>query len=178
MLLLLMSSSGPAFDGLYDEKIFVTQSAVVGRMLTASQTADHNIDYTVLFDSNDTNATIGILPLTYNASNGRFTNISGSTVCFSVSYQVNFASNNSGVRQTWIEKNGQNSLRYGQNSAHPAQGQNTIVNGPACITIANGEYFSVKVYQSSGLPLNLYVNDFNNTKIQITQVQGNYIFLQ
>ena len=64
MLLLLMSSSGPAFDGLYDEKIFVTQSAVVGRMLTASQTADHNIDYTVLFDSNDTNATTGILPLT------------------------------------------------------------------------------------------------------------------
>jgi hypothetical protein len=173
-----MYSKGPPFDGLYDERIFVTQSAVVGRMLTTSQTVASGADYTVLFDSDDTNASIGIVPLSYNPSNGRFTNISGTTISFNVSYQINFSAQNSGVRQTWIEKNGQNTLRYGQNSSHATQGQNTIVNGPACITIANTEYFSIKVFQSSGQTLNLYVNEFNNTKIQITQVQGNYIFVQ
>jgi hypothetical protein len=147
-----------------------TQSTVYGRLITTSQTVANNTDYTVLFDSGDSNTDLGTVPISYDTSNGRFTNTSGGSSSFIVSYQVNFSSNNTNSRQTWIEKNGNAALRYGQNSTAATQGTKTIVNGAAFITVADGEYFTLRAYQNSGSTLDLFTTtNSSTTKIQISQ---------
>lgn len=154
-----------------------SQSAIVGRILTGSQTIATATKTALLYDSNDGNTTLASVPISYAPATGRFTNTFGNTASFLVSYHTAFTANATGIRQSWIEKNGIDTLRYGQNSAPSASASvnATIVTGAAYITIANGEYFTLFAYQTSGATLDFYSSNYDASRVQITQVPGSTV---
>lgn len=140
------------------------QAAVLGRMRITNQAISSVTKTTVLFDSNDGDTTIGNVPLSYDSGNGQFTNTSGVTTSFYITYSI-YWGGSVGNRQIWIEKNGVDVSRYADTSYWPT------VNGGGFITIANGEYFTLQSYHNQSGGVDIFGGTYNRSKIQITQIR-------
>jgi len=142
---------------------------VLARAIDGSnQSVANNTTTTVLFTGIDT------LAYSYNSTNtgisyssGVFTNVSGQTRTYQISYTIEFASNATGQRYAEIS-NDTSTGRYAINSLNALATGNHITTGSATLVLNNNDTFSIKVYQSSGGALDLVRFNFGQgTKVQI-----------
>lgn len=149
-----------------------TQSAVFGRSRITNQTIPLTTATTILFDSTDADTNLGTVPISYDTGNGRFSNTFGNTTTFYIAYNICW-SGNGGNREVWIERNGDDTKRY----AFIKDGISASVNqvGGGFITIANGEYFTLRCYHNQAGTINVLGGTYDRSKIQIMQVPGSTI---
>lgn len=123
-------------------------------------------DFTLVFNTLDVNQ--GDHGLSYNSSTGLFTNVSGSTNTYLVSYMASWTPiNSTGTRVTWIGNSNQVLLAYRQGLQNQKACNDYTCNSTSCyVTLSNNEYFSLKAWQNSGSTLNLG----NGSRIQILRI--------
>ena len=155
--------NGILFDGRNDIVVPTSPSSYFSRQHSTSFEIGSDVETVIIFDTelDDAISTTGI---TYDDVDhpGRFTNLSGEIRLFSISTAVAYNPNNSGVRATYIKKNG--SLKIAGTKTNAVDSDSTTHNLSVQVALSNGEYFEVYGYQTCGA--NLSTGD---------DISGNYI---
>ena len=114
----------------------------------------NNVSAVVTYSGVDTNLSNSptLSGLSYNSSTGTFTNTSGATQVYCVSYYVctNFGAT---TVQAWISANG---TLYGRTGNHNNVTAMFYLSSSAIITLANNSWLNIGIYQSSGATQLLY----------------------
>ena len=88
-----------------------------------------------------------------NTSTSRITvNTAG---IYTVSFNISWASNATGERIAWIQKNGSGASRWGMVRGAASAAGETIMSSTTIMSLAVNDYIEVGVYQSSGGNLNI-----------------------
>lgn len=123
--------------------------------LIASNTTITVAQFTTGFGGAELYDNAGVHSLSTNTS--RMTVPTGAAGLWSFGYQLGFASNASGQREAWMEKNS-NGAAGGTRYAWwklPANGADIhVMTGSIDVTMADGDYMELFAYQSSGGSLN------------------------
>ena len=110
--------------------------------------------YDVVFSTLNTSTSQGSTGISYNSTNGYFTNTSGSTIVVSATYIVSWFSNASGSRTAGISCNGSRGA-YGITTIAAVNGDSTVNTATATITLKPADYIYVSVIQQSASTVNL-----------------------
>jgi hypothetical protein len=149
---------------------------VMARRLSAAQTINNVTDTAIKFDAADNfDFNSGSIGLTYNNANGSFTNSSGITQVYNISYQVAYSQNSAGNRVTWIWLNptsGQG--RYAMLNL-PSSSDFPVLSCSANIVLSNTETFYIYTWQNSASALSVGggysgASSGYSTRVQITLV--------
>lgn len=130
---------------------------VMARRLSAAQAVPNISDTVIKFDladNFDTNSTLN--GLTYANGTGLFTNTSGITQIYQVSYQVAYSANSAGNRVTWIWINSSAQGRYAMMNL-PSSSDYPVLSSSATIVLSNNDAMGVYTWQNSGAGLNIGV---------------------
>jgi hypothetical protein len=148
----------------------------MARRLSAAQTINNVTDTAIKFDAADNfDFNSGSIGLTYNNANGSFTNSSGITQVYNISYQVAYSQNSAGNRVTWIWLNptsGQG--RYAMLNL-PSSSDFPVLSCSANIVLSNTETFYIYTWQNSASALSVGggysgASSGYSTRVQITLV--------
>jgi hypothetical protein len=158
------ASAGTSSDAARADHVHPTQTVLVGSadgrrrnltqsILTATNTA-------VLFDSVDDFGTRNSASsgLTYNATNGRFTNTSGSRGSWQVSFVVTYGvggTSSTGNRGAWINVAGDPANRFALSIIAASPSYEPVVSGSYTICLDNNSFFDIQTYQDSGVSLSI-----------------------
>ena len=146
---------------------------VMARRLSIATTINTSTVTTATWDVSDTfNYNSAMSGLSYSA--GVFTNTSGETRVYSVSYTVCFAQNSSGTeRSAYLAHNSDSgTTRYSKISQAGSSTSVNFIPGSCIVTLANNDTVAVYVYQDSGSSLG-----FGGTAAGITTGYTNRIQL-
>ena len=143
-----------------------TQTNLMARYLSSTgQTIGNSTNTQVLFDTVDTQNSLGSVPLSY--SSGLFTNTGTSPLSLLITASISYNSNTTGSRVFWIQDN--NGYRYGQTDI-AADNDYPCGLVSAQLTLIVGGTFVIYTWQNSGSSLTLPGGIGANTiaKIQIS----------
>jgi hypothetical protein len=132
----------------------------------------------------DSDNSKGSSTLSYDGATqvGRFTNISGVTKTYVVTWQVNFGPETAGARATWIYHNTANPAsitapQKRQGEIHTGTNNDfTVLTSSTVVVLDNSEFFEVWAWQSSGNSLSIggsigtRVESGYSNKIQIVEI--------
>lgn len=110
--------------------------------------------------------------LTYTSADGKFTNASGSTKTYLISYSLCWTTiNTTGSRAAYIMLNGVFSATTRFATSNTGGADNvTCSTGTCMLTLGNNEYFTLNLWQNSGSSLNVGSDSYNGTLIQIQRL--------
>jgi len=118
------------------------------------QSITANVVANVLWQTLDTNNSIGLLGLTYN--NGEFTNNSGSSMVVGITASiVSDAGLINNARRGWASINNSATIRYGLNVYYSASGTDTpIIQVNTTLVLQNSHFFSIKYLSDENININ------------------------
>lgn len=124
------------------------------RYHSSAQSFTHATDTTYLFDSSGSMTNGNSANVTYSA--GTWTNSTGKTLVVHVCATVGFSNSTVGQRAVWIEhSSGKRVAMVADSASNTAE---WLGNLSGYLTLANGESFTIRGYQSSGGALNSLQN--------------------
>ncbi len=158
-------------------------SNVLARRHSTTQNISSGIETRVQWNITDPDNSRGSVSLTYDGTTqvGRFTNNSGTTKTYLVTWQINFGPDPVGARATWLWHN--NTLN-GSGAAQKRQGEIhtginndfTMLTSSTIAVLDNGEFFEIWAWQNSGNELQmggsagLRVESGYSNKIQVVEI--------
>jgi len=177
-------ATGPSVTGPTGPQGPQYSSAVLARRQSTPISLTSSVDTRVGWNITDPENSKGSSTLAYDSTTqvGRFTNTSGVTKTYVVTWQINFGPDTTGSRATWIYHNTadtnsvtapqkrQGEIRVGTNSDF------TVITSSSVVVLDNAEFFEVWAWQSSGNALSIggsigsRVESGYSNKIQIVEI--------
>jgi hypothetical protein len=88
--------------------------------------------------------------VTYNTSNGRFTNNTGKSMTYLVTYQIPYSAASGGNRMSFIRYLGDNANRFAVQEMPGSATLMSCLGGSAVINLPAGSFFEIVTWQNSG----------------------------
>ena len=176
--------TGPSVTGPTGSQGPQYSSTVLARRQNTPVSLVTSVETRVGWNITDPDNSKGSSTLAYDSTTqvGRFTNTSGVTKTYVVTWQINFGSETAGSRATWIYHNtaDTNSIlapQKRQGEVHVGTNSDfTILTSSSVVVLDNAEFFEVWAWQSSGNSLSiggsigLRVESGYSNKIQIVEI--------
>jgi hypothetical protein len=153
--------SGAFSDGLIQSK-YSRVGMSAGRRRSSTQSVANNTDTVMLFNATDEGSSSGTVNVTgndavyldvgvtYNTSNGRFTNNTGKSMTYLVTYQIPYSAASGGNRMSFIRYLGDNANRFAVQEIAGSATAMACLGGSAVINVPAGSFFEIVTWQNSG----------------------------
>jgi hypothetical protein len=158
-------------------------SNVMARRHSTTQSLTNGVETRVQWNITDSDNSRGSVSLTYDGTTqvGRYTNSSGTTKTYLVTWQVNFGPDPVGARATWLYHNTTGGVflntQKRQGEVHTGINNDfTMVTSSTIAVLDNGEFFEIWAWQNSGNELQiggsvgLRIDSGYSNKIQIVEI--------
>jgi hypothetical protein len=180
----VVGPTGPSVTGPTGPQGPQYSSAVLARRQTTPIALVSSTETRIGWNITDSDNSKGSSTLSYDGTTqvGRFTNTSGVTKTYLVTWQINFGSDTNGARATWIYHNTANPAsvtapQRRQGEVHVGTNNDfTVVTSSSVVVLDNSEFFEVWAWQSSGNSLSIggavgtRVESGYSNKIQIVEI--------
>jgi hypothetical protein len=144
-----------------DTNVNPGQRTLISRTGNGTQTTGNGAIVTALFPTDlQSGSQTG---MDYTTANGRFTNNRGCSIVCNISGCIAFSANATGNRAAWILLSNGQRLQTVNVPANASGVEGTNIPFTANTKFANGEFFTIQVYQTSGATLTLLDNEYAQT---------------